>query len=251
MRSIPAFVVIGITIFAVAVCFSASTMALLQEFPTLPPTKKVERIQIFDDDVDTRIQITEGTADTIDSGARIWDSGRALSGWIATNRIDGNKNCRVLELGAGTGIVGLTAAAAGAKSVVLTDQPDMVPLLEQNVRENKLQTNARAAPLLWGCDHEETVKTLRDEESTAAATQMPVFDIVCGSDILYSPENFPLLLETLCQVCTPSNTEVILAYPRRFTEDLFWDAASECFEIFPEEEIEPNIFLSRMRLTTW
>ena len=96
MRSIPAFVVIGITIFAVAVCFSASTMALLQEFPTLPPTKKVERIQIFDDDVDTRIQITEGTADTIDSGARIWDSGRALSGWITTNRIDGNK--RVLTL---------------------------------------------------------------------------------------------------------------------------------------------------------
>ena len=64
---------------------------------------------------------------TIDSGQKIWDSGRALSRLIEEDSsIEGS---RVLELGSGTGIGGLTAAACGAQAV-LTDRPSMIPLLE-------------------------------------------------------------------------------------------------------------------------
>ena len=233
MRRICSIVAVG-WIAMLGLCARLST-ALSQ----LPNPSHIETITMGNEEV----LIAEGNADTIDSGARIWDSGRALSKWMTIHLQEGQPT-KILELGAGTGIVGLTAAAfADSTSVVLTDQPHMIPLLEENIDRNDLQSKAKAVPLEWGTDSDEVAKVISEDSSS-----MPVFDIVCGSDILYSPDNFSLLLETLCQICTPSVTEVVLAYPRRFTEDIFCEAAIEWFEVSPEEEIDDNIFLTRLRL---
>ncbi len=44
-------------------------------------------------------------------------------------------NRYVVELGAGTGLIGLVLAQVGAQ-VALTDQKSMIPLMEQNVQAN-------------------------------------------------------------------------------------------------------------------
>lgn len=39
----------------------------------------------------------------------------------------------VLELGSGTGVVGIVAAALGAKRVLLTDFPHLLPHIQRNI----------------------------------------------------------------------------------------------------------------------
>ena len=61
-------------------------------------------------------------------GGIVWESAFCLAQYLRgearARRIRGR---RVLELGAGAGLLGLAAAASGAKRVVLTDHPDAMP----------------------------------------------------------------------------------------------------------------------------
>lgn len=101
----------------------------------------------------------------------------------------------MLELGSGTGIGGLTAAACGAHAV-LTDRPNMVPLLDVNINANGLAGAAVATPLEWGNAHDiERVIQLHGP-----------FDLLIGSDLLYAPEIFDTLLETLVRLSIPGRS---------------------------------------------
>lgn len=105
------------------------------------------------------------------TGTRIWDAGRVLSTVLSERDCTG---LRVLELGAGTGVGGLTAAAAGAAHVVLTDgAAATMPLLAENVETNGLSERVRCARMRWGWE---------DEMDTVAA--LGPFDLICGSDLL-------------------------------------------------------------------
>ncbi|KAK9831887.1 hypothetical protein WJX81_005587 [Elliptochloris bilobata] len=62
----------------------------------------------------------------------IWECGAALAEYLTRHRGPGAlRGKRVLELGAGTGVVGLAAALLGAQ-VTMTDLPAAMPLLRHN-----------------------------------------------------------------------------------------------------------------------
>ena len=96
---------------------------------------------------------------------RIWPTGHRLACWICDNPdlVAGKK---VLEVGSGVGIVGITAAAIGAESVTVTDAH--VQLLTENVKRSKL-TNVTVKKLVWG-------KTELEEAP----------ELIVGSDIIYN-----------------------------------------------------------------
>ena len=59
------------------------------------------------------------------------------------------KDKHIIELGAGTGLIGLFLAKVGA-NVVLTDQKSMVPLMEANVNVNDINpSNIKVKELFW------------------------------------------------------------------------------------------------------
>jgi predicted nicotinamide N-methyase len=67
------------------------------------------------------------------TGGQVWPAARALVRHLQSRAPSG----RCLELGSGTGAVGLYAAGLGASMVVLTDgASELLPLIEHNVRRN-------------------------------------------------------------------------------------------------------------------
>ena len=88
---------------------------------------------------------------------------------------------RVLELGAGTGLVGLAAAAVLRAPVTLTDLPDIVPNLRRNVALNSALGGVVAEVLDWTVDVDADV----DERDK--------FGIVLAADSIYAKE-LPKLL---------------------------------------------------------
>ncbi|XP_066550671.1 protein N-lysine methyltransferase METTL21D isoform X2 [Amia ocellicauda] len=77
-----------------------------------------------------------------DVGCVVWDAAIVLSKYLETEQfcdpaagINTWADKTVVELGAGTGVVGLMAATLGAH-VIVTDLEDLQPLLETNIQDN-------------------------------------------------------------------------------------------------------------------
>eukprot|EP00913_Durusdinium_trenchii_P027740 g26013.t1 len=128
------------------------------------------------------------------SGTVLWPAAMAL-----VEHLDGEVeksclNCRVLELGAGVGAVGLFLALFKGCEVWLTEAPEQLPLLVRNVNENSPDgLDLQVAPLKWG-DKEAL-------EQLAALGRS-----VCGCwtiDVTYRPECLSDLLSTAHQLMSP------------------------------------------------
>lgn len=137
------------------------------------------------------------------NGATIWDSALLLASVL--QRQSDLAGARAVELGAGTGLVGMCLAKLGAK-VTLTERALALPLLRQNIAENGLDAGpsaARVEDLSWGV------------QLPAWATDAP-FDIVVGSDLVFpsNAECHGLLVETLAALVQPE-TRCWLAYEPR------------------------------------
>ena len=125
---------------------------------------------------------------------------------------------RVVELGAGVGLVGLFLAAAGAREAVLTDLEEVTPILEANIALNAASEagsapaidagSVRAVALAWGTDQVERVLGEGGAEDV----------LVVAADCVYWEELLPPLEETLHRLCEAGAT-VLLAQTRRFKKE--------------------------------
>ncbi|KAL8091385.1 uncharacterized protein LOC141688904 [Apium graveolens] len=102
-----------------------------------------------------------------------------------------SKPLRLLELGSGTGIVGIAAAAILGTHVTITDLAHALPNLKFNAEANSKTIGGNAgklevAALSWG-----------DDQDMEAVNSQADFDIIMGSDLVYHHHLFDPLLRTL------------------------------------------------------
>ncbi|KAF9920189.1 hypothetical protein FBU30_010021, partial [Linnemannia zychae] len=167
------------------------------------------------------------------------------------------KPIRILEIGAGTGYVGIALAKRLTSdcTVILTDLEEVVPLMQKNVKEHgllrrpceqrlsdtapalesgtELETTKGCAwvqvePLAWGnSDHARAILKAPDSELSG-----PI-DIIIASDLVYFPELYPPLLQTLKEITYFGGPKVLFGYKERalWKESPFWEEFGRFFEI--------------------
>eukprot|EP00467_Chlorarachnion_reptans_P014086 CAMPEP_0114489682 /NCGR_PEP_ID=MMETSP0109-20121206/2024_1 /TAXON_ID=29199 /ORGANISM="Chlorarachnion reptans, Strain CCCM449" /LENGTH=207 /DNA_ID=CAMNT_0001666219 /DNA_START=337 /DNA_END=960 /DNA_ORIENTATION=- len=160
-------------------------------------------------------------------GRSVWESGLRLVDYLEGNHRESLKGARVLELGTGTGIVGISVATMGA-DVVMTDREEkLLGLVNRNVETNK-DSLVRGG----GTARTELMDWSNRARTTNIALTCGPFDYIIASDILYSSPSHGMLVETLWQ-CTSVDTTVLIAYPSR---DLEWEVRCKGVDPVPPDE---------------
>ncbi|XP_053330852.1 protein N-lysine methyltransferase METTL21D-like [Spea bombifrons] len=142
-----------------------------------------------------------------DVGCVVWDAAIVLSKFLEGEEFVGPgfhklRGRSVLELGSGTGIVGIMAATLGA-DVTLTDLEDLKDLMNVNIESNKdlITGSCRAKVLKWGEDVTEF---------------LPSPNYILMADCIYYEESLCLLLKTLKDLCS-LETCILCCYEQRTT----------------------------------
>jgi predicted nicotinamide N-methyase len=148
---------------------------------------------------------------------------------LSSTLIGHRRPLNILELGSGTGLVGIAAAATLGANVTVTDLPHVIPNLQFNADANAsvLNLNSGAvhvAPLRWGeADDVELIG--RD------------FDLVLASDVVYHDHLYDPLLETLRLLLLDREGDkggkvFVMAHLRRWKKDsVFFKKARKRFQV--------------------
>jgi predicted nicotinamide N-methyase len=113
----------------------------------------------------------------------VWEGALVLADFLVNQEpVPGR---RILELGSGLGFVGLFTAARGHEVTLTDNSPDALAFAQFSAHYNKL-SNA-------------TVKFLDWEKPDLPQP----YDWIVGSDILYEPKNFGLLLDIFARYLAP------------------------------------------------
>ncbi|KAI9440757.1 putative methyltransferase-domain-containing protein [Lactarius indigo] len=230
------------------------TFCLFDEDAAAIPLMHIKETVSFDLDKVIRSDVLVSRPDDrLQAPQKLWDSGIGLSAWLVRlsaaaasqpalvqelrSRLFAPKECYVIELGAGTGIVSLvlaalrssdTACAAHETRIFSTDLLSSMELMNYNIHANSAlypHCPPTALPLNW--DEEELPEAVRGRHVG--------FDLVVMADVAYNTSSFPALLSTLASLLALSGDGdgaaagareplVLLAYKERDPgERRLWD----------------------------
>ena len=119
----------------------------------------------------------------------------------------------VVEIGSGTGAVGLAAAVAGASVVVLTDRPAVLPRLRAGIQRNQAALDAASATV--------TAASLEWGDARAAEASCPEgCELVLAADCLYqsSAEAQAALRDSFVSLARPRDAIIIHCFEERNAE---------------------------------
>ncbi|EXB37234.1 hypothetical protein L484_020293 [Morus notabilis] len=146
---------------------------------------------------------------------------------VLSAALDGpdRRRLKILELGSGTGLVGIAAAVMLGANVTVTDLPHVIPNLEFSAEANSKALTANggnvvASALRWG-------------EEADVEVIGPEFDLVLASDVVYHDHLYEPLLRTLYSLLSGrETTSFVRAHLRRWKKDsAFFKKARKAFNV--------------------
>lgn len=130
-------------------------------------------------------------------GSWCWEAAICLAEYCYDHLFNQFQHKRIVEIGSGTGIVGLQLCALGGH-VVLTDREEYLELINYNIQKNlpMLTGTAQAKTLFWGDDLEGD----KDFQN---------LDYVIVANCVYHSIELDQLVKTICNLC-PENSSTCL-----------------------------------------
>ena len=190
----------------------------------------------------------------------VWDAGLVLAYFLEKNQealgfSNEEKPLHVVDVGAGTGVVGLVAASLGA-NVTLTDLPRIIPFLEEGIEANStlfcatnsksLDSFIRTIPLSWGSINDVNELCMIKDKNGVKIGGPP--DLIVVSDCVYFEASLAPLICTLRELARASShtVPIYLSYEvrdyslqkQKIKED-FFNLAKRYFSIqeLPSEDL--------------
>ena len=148
------------------------------------------------------------------TGHRTWEAALALCDYLISN--EPNAKTNYVELGAGTGLVGLVMGQLrSTNNVLLTDgDPDIVVSLQDNIELNGAM-NCTCRQLWWSKDD-------------APVVNSNVNQIVLAADVTYNEELFPELVQCMDQFLRLNETRYAIVSATIRSENTFHAFILEC-----------------------
>ncbi|CAO3674532.1 unnamed protein product [Rhizopus stolonifer] len=146
-------------------------------------------------------QVVRICEDAVQSIARhVWDCGLGMCQFMKENQKQ-LKFKNLLELGSGTGLVGIYAAELlQPDKVYLTDLADALEIMQQNVDLMKTKEIMRVRELSWGNQRQDEYEDV---------------DLILLTDVLYNQSSHDLLLDTLDWLLDNQDAKALLSYKER------------------------------------
>jgi predicted nicotinamide N-methyase len=172
----------------------------------------------LDCDTNTMVQLTlyEPPMTSDNLGLKTWASSYLLAKQLCSLQHhipDLAPDAAILELGAGTGLVGMAAALVFERHTILTDLPEIVPNLEQNARSNSEAICSRggtvsAAVLDWT-----RPENLELESFDGSLNSFP---LIVVADPIYSSDHPRMLVDAInCHLSVDKSARLVIELPLR------------------------------------
>uniref|UniRef100_H3GLQ5 FAM86 N-terminal domain-containing protein n=1 Tax=Phytophthora ramorum TaxID=164328 RepID=H3GLQ5_PHYRM len=144
------------------------------------------------------------------TGLTTWDGSVVLAKYIEHQRRDDVAGSRIVELGAGTGLVGISAALLGARQVILTDLDYVVDNLAKNVAETMKLAASEGKPV----ESDVSTQVLNWFDPP---TDLGDIDFLLASDVVWVEELIPPLVATFDVLLRHSavQTRILMSYQKR------------------------------------
>jgi len=171
-----------------------------------------EKVQIFHSKQTgaTNSPAFQGETRSDKTGLHVWPAAKLLANYLFS--LGNSYAPTIVEMGAGTGVVGLSALKNGIcdKILMLDQDPLAVELLQRNIVANGVEGRAEALQLDW-CD-EEAVSMVLENHVWAP------FSVIVASDVIYpwgKKHVIEMFFSSAKRLMDPSGGEILMSYARR------------------------------------
>ena len=172
-------------------------------------------------------------------GSHVYDCSIILYKYILQNHQQFIKSNKLIDLGAGCGIIGLLFAKLGiCLNVFLTDQSNQLPLIQENIKLNNVENSTSTIisyELDW--DNNEQIDSFINDNGQP--------DYIIGSDVLYSKTMAISLFNAISLLAVPYKTKILIAQKIRESHHDTHGVDITCFPnfIFKKVLVDANVII--------